>query len=88
MIEVLQIRSTSLKDHFRVGWNAIDMATIILGYTFIFSKNAELDQPTDQNEIRFYTSLLDLTIVIVTFFKLLSLLRIFEEFGLLVHLVK
>jgi hypothetical protein len=77
-----------LKDHFRDGWNAIDMATIMLGFTFIFTKYAQLDQATDQNEIKFYSTLLDLTIVIVAFFKILSLMRIYEEFGQLVHLVR
>ena len=46
-IEVLQIQSTSLKEHFRDGWNTIDMANIILVYAFIITNIAQLDQPTD-----------------------------------------
>lgn len=86
--EVLQIRSTSLKEHFRDGWNTIDMANIMLVYAFIITNIAQLDKPTDKNEINFYTTLLNLTIVIVAFIKQLSLMRVFEEFGLLIQLVR
>ena len=84
LLEYIQMSKSTLKEYFSDNWNKLDLTVIFMNYYYFTTKYIIQEIPTKGQDKSVFMMVMDLTVFILGFLKLIYFVRIYENYG---HLI-